>query len=78
MCVCVYTCFRLVKSAIKFRALSPIYFQGDSGSSLVCKNDNETWEIAGVTSWGVTTCSGEYPGVNTRISSYVSWIQSLI
>lgn len=51
---------------------------GDSGGSLVCKNANETWELVGLTSWGITTCSGAYPGVDTRVSSFVPWIQSYI
>ena len=28
----------------------------------------------GLTSWGISTCSGSYPSVYTRISSYLSWI----
>ncbi|XP_022328315.1 chymotrypsin-like serine proteinase [Crassostrea virginica] len=46
---------------------------GDSGGPYVCEK-NGVWIQAGLTSWGISTCSGSYPSVYTRISSYLSWI----
>jgi len=46
---------------------------GDSGGPLVCSLNNE-YTLAGVTSFGPTTCSTSMPSVYTRISSYRAWI----
>ncbi|XP_014785320.1 chymotrypsin B [Octopus bimaculoides] len=51
---------------------------GDSGGSLACRDGNDTWRLAGVISWGISTCSGDYPAVNTRVSSYLDWIGEVI
>ncbi|KAK6166001.1 hypothetical protein SNE40_022799 [Patella caerulea] len=45
---------------------------GDSGGPMICNN-----MLAGVTSWGISGCSGNYPSVYTRVSQYVSWINSI-
>lgn len=44
---------------------------GDSGGPARCGNT-----IVGVTSWGISTCSGTYPSVYTRVSTFASWLQS--
>nr|KAG5694820.1 hypothetical protein BaRGS_019197 [Batillaria attramentaria] len=31
--------------------------------------------LTGVTSWGVSTCSGSFPSVYTRLSNYASWMR---
>ncbi|XP_045184211.2 coadhesin-like [Mercenaria mercenaria] len=48
--------------------------QGDSGGPLVCQKHG-VWEIAGVTSWGDECGKSMSPGVYTRVSSYLTWIQ---
>jgi len=46
--------------------------QGDSGGPLVCGNDVHT--LFGITSWGVKCGDKKYPGVYTRLSSFMKWI----
>ncbi|XP_008115752.1 serine protease 27 isoform X2 [Anolis carolinensis] len=48
--------------------------QGDSGGPLACKLDN-TWFMAGITSFGPPCGVSTQPGVYTRTSSFVNWIQ---
>ncbi|KAK7480656.1 hypothetical protein BaRGS_00028128 [Batillaria attramentaria] len=43
---------------------------GDSGGPVRCKG-----VLTGVTSWGVSTCSGSFPSVYTRLSNYASWMR---
>ncbi|KAK3099474.1 hypothetical protein FSP39_005001 [Pinctada imbricata] len=43
---------------------------GDSGGPLVCGNT-----LVGATSWGSSTCSGTYPSVYTRVSSFRDWMR---
>uniref|UniRef100_G1QAF7 Peptidase S1 domain-containing protein n=1 Tax=Myotis lucifugus TaxID=59463 RepID=G1QAF7_MYOLU len=42
---------------------------GDSGGPLVCK-----WRGVGVVSWGSEYCSPNFPGVYTRVTSFLPWI----
>uniref|UniRef100_A0A336LL72 CSON013639 protein n=1 Tax=Culicoides sonorensis TaxID=179676 RepID=A0A336LL72_CULSO len=48
---------------------------GDSGGPLVLKEKN-TFTLVGVVSWGRIPCGArDRPGVFTRVSSYIDWIQ---
>jgi len=47
---------------------------GDSGGPLVLKNGTEA-TLIGLSSWGVECNTKGYPGVFTRVSSYVSWLE---
>jgi secreted trypsin-like serine protease len=49
---------------------------GDSGGPMTCLRDG-TWFQAGLTSWGVATCS-LVPPVYTRISYYWDWINIMM
>ncbi|XP_053348809.1 plasma kallikrein-like [Clarias gariepinus] len=50
---------------------------GDSGGPLVCQ-DESTWYLTGITSWGLDCAKPNIPGVYTRVSYYVPWIRSMI
>lgn len=44
---------------------------GDSGGPVRCDNI-----LTGVTSWGLSSCTGTHPSVYTRISHFYNWIVS--
>ncbi|XP_005091543.2 fibrinolytic enzyme, isozyme C-like [Aplysia californica] len=52
----------------------PSACMGDSGGPMMCGPRHNI--LAGVTSWGERTCSGNYPSVYTRVSAYLGWIRS--
>lgn len=47
--------------------------QGDSGGPLIHNNI-----VVGVCSWGYQCALPRYPGVNTRVSNYNTWIRSAV
>lgn len=49
--------------------------QGDSGGPLVVAATNRQ---AGIVSWGYGCADARYPGVYTRVPSYITWVQQYV
>lgn len=52
--------------------------QGDSGGPMyrIDRDENHITALTGITSWGVGCGLASYPGIYTRVASYIRWIQA--
>ncbi|PIO35917.1 hypothetical protein AB205_0201140 [Aquarana catesbeiana] len=50
---------------------------GDSGGPLVCQR-NGAWTLAGVVSFGSSSCSPSSPGVYARVTTLRSWVDQTV
>lgn len=48
--------------------------QGDSGGPLVCMV-NKHMTLVGIISWGIGCGQKDVPGVYTKVTNYLDWIQ---
>jgi len=48
---------------------------GDSGGPLICADEERQPVLMGITSWGFGCARPDTPGVWTRVSSYLDWIE---
>ncbi|OXA49421.1 Trypsin-1 [Folsomia candida] len=49
--------------------------QGDSGGPLHTGKNTGDYTVVGIVSYGIGCASWEYPGVYTKISAYLDWIE---
>ncbi len=43
---------------------------------MIYNSESDTWNIAGITSYGVGCARARSPGAYTRVSMYVNWINA--
>ena len=51
---------------------------GQPGKPICTEVDNVGWVLEGIASWTTNPCGYNFPGVYTKIDTYVDWIKSVI
>lgn len=57
-----------------------LFPKGDSGGPLQTVHNKHScmYTVVGITSFGYEICGSEYPGIYTRVHSYINWIESIV
>lgn len=50
--------------------------QGDSGGPMTCLDAQSRSKLCGIVSWGRGCALPDYPGIYTRVTSYIQWINT--
>lgn len=69
-------CF-LINQILQF-LFSFFVLQGDSGGPMVVKGNRGQYMLVGLISWGMGCALPKQPGVYTRITKFVNWIDEII
>lgn len=65
------------KNLFEYDCFSTIQYSS-GGPLMVYDSTTDTWNIAGITSYGYGCAAQDYPGVYTRVSMFVNWINARI
>lgn len=70
--------FRLEDSQICARGeLGTDSCKGDSGGPLMYIDENSAYNLIGITSFGTTKCDSSVPGIYTKVTEFMDWIQDV-
>jgi secreted trypsin-like serine protease len=70
---------------VTYKDLAADTCQGDSGSPIQNIIDAgyedggvDIYRVVGITSFGSAICGSDIPSVNTKVSSYINWIEQIV